>query len=172
MERADGKLQIPSPLSGSTLTIAKNICYTLKFLQSKSIIHGDIKPDNVLIVNGQIRLADFGTSRVIASHSIIQSAKAFTLKYAASEVLNGESVQQSDVYSMGVLLYELLTNEVAYKRFKHFMVVGAKYKGQKLPFARIVPENLQNLINNCMNDDISQRPTMDNILKVLESLNQ
>ncbi|KAL0208501.1 hypothetical protein P9112_011088 [Eukaryota sp. TZLM1-RC] len=170
MERADGKLQIPSSLSNNSLTIAKNICCTLKFLQSHSIIHGDIKPDNVLFVNGQIRLADFGTSRVIAANSSIPSSNAYTAKYAACEVLDEEAVQQSDLYSVGVLLYELLTNEVAYKGYNQYTLMGAKYHGKQLPFANSVPPVLRHLINRSMDNDISQRPSIDEVLEVLELL--
>ncbi|KAL0210078.1 hypothetical protein P9112_010162 [Eukaryota sp. TZLM1-RC] len=170
MEKADGKLQIPSSLSQNSLTIAKNICCTLKFLQSRSIIHGDIKPDNVLIVNGQIRLADFGTSRVIASNSTLPSANAYTAKYAALEVLNEEPVKESDIYSIGVLLYELLTNEVAFKGFNQFTLLGAKYQGKSLKFSENVPLELVNLINRCMTNEISERPNIDQILEVLENL--
>ncbi|KAL0209978.1 hypothetical protein P9112_010062 [Eukaryota sp. TZLM1-RC] len=170
MEKADGKLQIPSSLSQNSLTIAKNICCTLKFLQSRCIIHGDIKPDNVLIVNGQIRLADFGTSRVIASNSTLPSANAYTAKYAALEVLNEEPVKASDIYSIGVLLYELLTNEVAFKGFNQFTLLGAKYQGKSLKFSENVPPVLVNLINRCMSNEISERPNIDQILEILENL--
>ncbi|KAL0214769.1 hypothetical protein P9112_006953 [Eukaryota sp. TZLM1-RC] len=171
MERADGKLQIPSTLGKNSLTIAKNICCTLKFLQSRSIIHGDIKPDNVLIVNGQIRLADFGTSRVIASNSALPSANAYTAKYAALEVLNEEPVKESDIYSIGVLLFELLTNEVAFRGFNQYTLLGAKYQGKGLKFSGNVPRVLVNLIKDCMSNEISDRPNIDHILEILESLN-
>ncbi|KAL0225324.1 hypothetical protein RCL1_003236 [Eukaryota sp. TZLM3-RCL] len=108
MERADHPLYSPTPLTLATITNAIDTVLAVHFLHSRSIVHHDLKPENVLMVNGKIKVADFGTARTISSNTCSKSTRAFPPKYAAPELLDDEYFPQSDVYSLGLLLYETL----------------------------------------------------------------
>ncbi|KAL0213949.1 hypothetical protein P9112_006133 [Eukaryota sp. TZLM1-RC] len=171
MELATSSLSVPSSLTNQNLAIAKELCCAMKVLHSKSVIHGDLKPQNILLVNGQIRLADFGTSKVIAEHTVNSSSLTFTPKYAALEVFDNRITETSDIYSIGVILYELLTNKVAFEGLNtQFSLLGAKYQGKELSFDQEDPEILKNLVNDCMSSDASKRPTIDQIIHQLSLL--
>ncbi|KAL0214008.1 hypothetical protein P9112_006192 [Eukaryota sp. TZLM1-RC] len=171
MELATSSLNVPSSLSNQNLAIAKELCCAMKVLHSKSVIHGDLKPQNILLVNGQIRLADFGTSKVIADHTANSTSLTFTPKYAALEVFDNRITEASDIYSIGVILYELLTNKVAFEGLNtQFSLLGAKYQGKELAFDQKVPEILKKLVNDCMSSDPSKRPTIDQIIHQLSLL--
>ena len=78
----------------------------LAYLHRRGVIHRDIKPSNVLCVNGQVKVVDFG----IALHGEVAEGIAGTLGYMAPELLIGDAPSiASDLYSVGVLSYELLT---------------------------------------------------------------
>ncbi|KAL0213973.1 hypothetical protein P9112_006157 [Eukaryota sp. TZLM1-RC] len=171
MELATSSLSVPSSLTNQNLAIAKELCCAMKVLHSKSVIHGDLKPQNILLVNGQIRLADFGTSKVIADHTANSSSLTFTPKYAALEVFDDRITETSDIYSIGVILYELLTNKVAFEGLNtQFSLLGAKYMSKELPFDQEDPEVLKNLVNDCMSNNPSKRPIIDQIIHQLSLL--
>jgi len=83
----------------------------LEYLHGRGVIHGDLKPSNVLIdESGQPRLTDFGLSRLAGEKATNAMTFCGTPAYAAPEVCRGlRADRRSDLYSLGVLLYELLT---------------------------------------------------------------
>ncbi len=90
----------------------------VRYAHQQLIVHLDLKPTNILVEkNGGVKLLDFGVSRLLAEKSGQGSgkAKAFTLPYAAPELMLGEAVgTQADVYALGVILYELVTDAHPY----------------------------------------------------------
>ncbi len=78
---------------------------------NEKIIHRDIKPENILFKNGVLKIADFGLSKIVDEKTRTSSFKGWgTFKYIAPEAWMGkENTIQMDIYSMGVLFYELLT---------------------------------------------------------------
>ncbi len=95
-----------------TLNCFKQICQAVSYAHSKGIIHRDIKPSNILVTNDRtIKLLDFGIAKTIdAESTLTQSAAMMTLAYSSPEQINGASVTTAtDVYALGLLLYELLS---------------------------------------------------------------
>ncbi|KAL0226000.1 hypothetical protein P9112_013324 [Eukaryota sp. TZLM1-RC] len=172
MERASSSLNVPSSFNAKTLKIAKELCCAIKLLHSKSVIHGDLKPENILLVHGDIRLADFGTSKIIANNTTLKSSPtAFTPKYAPLEVYESEPVQASDIYSLGLIIYELLTNRVAFEDIKtQVALFGAKCMGSVLEFDENVPKELESIIKQCLVNHPAERPSVDTIIAVLNTL--
>lgn len=108
------------------LAIVPHLCDALQFAHDKGVIHRDIKPENILIAkDGSATIADFGLSRILGdedqpttltgTHQIMG-----TLRYMAPEQLAGaRSVDhRADIYSLGVVFYELLTGELPIGRFE------------------------------------------------------
>ncbi len=112
-----------------TLRLVRDICSGLQFAHEQGILHRDIKPANLLIdARGQIKIADFGIAKLVGEGesgpspltSLTQVGVALgTLQYMAPEQLESpEGVDQRvDIYSLGVVLYEMLTGELPRGRF-------------------------------------------------------
>ena len=112
--------------AGDSLALVQDICAALKFAHDEGILHRDIKPENVLLDSrGRVKIADFGLAKLIgkdASEDITltqQGAVMGTLHYMAPEQLETplDVDQRADIYSLGVVFYELLTGELPLGRF-------------------------------------------------------
>jgi len=83
----------------------------LEFIHSKGIVYRDLKPENVLIdIDGHAKLADFGLSKVLASHETLTNSFCGSPEYMSPEMLLGTGHGFGvDYYSLGAILYEMLT---------------------------------------------------------------
>jgi eukaryotic-like serine/threonine-protein kinase len=104
------------------LNLFLQVCEAVSHAHANLIVHRDLKPSNILVTpNGQVRLLDFGIAKLLddpepAPVHARAEARAFTLHYAAPEQVRGEPVTaMTDVYSLGVVLYELLAGTKPYR---------------------------------------------------------
>ena len=97
------------------LNLVLQVLDALQYAHAHQVIHRDIKPSNILVnKDGQVRLLDFGVAKLLVQDDALPLTvvygRALTPEYASPELARGDSVEPaSDVYSLGVLLYELLT---------------------------------------------------------------
>jgi eukaryotic-like serine/threonine-protein kinase len=120
--------------------IATAICQGLEYAHAKKVIHRDIKPGNILLGNdGSIKLADFGIARECrdSMSRITSQSDSGTLTYMSPEQLDGESGERSDIYSMGVVLYEMLSGDVP---FRTGDVIGQIRNKEPKPLADVSPK--------------------------------
>src|ERR1051326_5927992 len=102
------------PMSGEQVVeLGRQLAQALRVAHDSSVVHGDIKPENVLVVTADplmVKLSDFGIARLVDVTASTTNAGAGTPRYMAPEVATGDEVgRASDIYSLGVLLYEALS---------------------------------------------------------------
>lgn len=109
-----------------TLVLVQDVCAALKFAHEKGILHRDIKPENILIdASGRVKIADFGIAKIVGENdrenlTLTQPGSVLgSPRYMAPEQFEspGDVDQRADIYSLGVVLYEMLTGELPIGRF-------------------------------------------------------
>ena len=150
---------------------AAQIGSALDFAHSHGVIHGDLKGTNILVTpEGSIKLLDFGLGRRIPRSGLAEvtssciplaeaGATAGTLPYLAPEVLRGGPTSpQSDVWALGVLLYQMATGELPFRGGTPFEVSVEIMVGSPARLEQ-VPERLQSTLRTCLEKDPSARST-------------
>ncbi len=130
MEHVDGvnlrqAMQNGGLTAREALTIVPNLCDALHYAHEHGVLHRDIKPENILIdTEGRVKLVDFGLAKLrdegVLHFTLTQSgSKLGTLAYMAPEQVEkpAEVDHRADIYSLGVVLYEMLTGELPLGRF-------------------------------------------------------
>ncbi|WP_196592259.1 Stk1 family PASTA domain-containing Ser/Thr kinase [Pectinatus frisingensis] len=118
-ETLKNKIQREGQLSiRDVLDISGQICEALEHAHSHNLIHCDIKPHNILLKpNGQVKVADFGIARAASSSTMTYSGNVVgSVHYISPEQAQGNAITpKSDIYSLGVVIYEMLTGQVPFK---------------------------------------------------------
>ncbi len=137
----DGRKVVPE----RALEFAAGVLDALAYSHRAGIIHRDIKPANVMLTpSGAVKVMDFGIARAVAdtSATMTQTAAVIgTAQYLSPEQARGEKVDnRSDLYSVGCLLYELLTSEPPFKGDSPVSVAYQHVREQPQPPSRVDPE--------------------------------
>ena len=143
------------------------------------IVHRDIKPQNIMILsNGVIKITDFGVAMALNSSQLTQTNSVMgTVHYLPPEQANGKgSTIRSDIYSMGIMMYELLTGLVPYKG-DNAVEIALKHLREPLPSVRkfnsSIPQSIENVVikataKNPKNRYIDARSMYDDLKTALD----
>ena len=165
---ANGPLDVPN-----VVAIMTDIAIALVDINENGIVHRDIKPENILYLKGKWRLADFGISRYADATTAPETRKyALSPPYAAPERWRDErATAASDIYSLGVIAHELLTNSLPFGgpelhnfRKQH---LHDDYAGLQVPSIA-----LEALIDECLYKAPTARPTPANLARRLERVEE
>jgi serine/threonine protein kinase len=170
--RRYGPLPVPEALA-----LTHQIARGLSFAHEHGVVHRDVKPQNVLLdESGSAKVTDFGIARSLdPGDGLTQTGTVLgTSDYVAPELLSGRRGDaRSDQYSLGVLLYELLTGEVPYSG-DNFMAVAMRHLRDPVPSVRArrpdVPERVDEIVVTAMAKQPEDRfPSMETMVAALEA---
>ena len=161
------------------LAIVPQICEALQFAHNEGIVHRDIKPENLLLdKRGRVKITDFGIAKIMGvteGKVSLTGAKDVmgTPHYMAPEQILGKKVdERADIYSLGVILYEMFSGVPPYSRGDHMSVMYQHVQGKARPPIDInkeLPVELNNLVVKCMSLDKAKRAqSMDELRLSLE----
>jgi len=145
------------------LKLAKQICEGLAEAHELGVVHRDLKPQNIMInKEGNAKIMDFGIARSVEAPGMTQTGVMIgTPDYISPEQAEGEEAdQRSDIYALGVILYEMVTGSVPFKG-DTALSVALKHKTKLPPDPKKlnpdISENLSRLILICMEKDRERR---------------
>ena len=165
-----------APLSWrETLHFSMQIAKALEHAHSRSIIHRDIKPHNVMILkDGSVKVADFGIARVASAQNTLTKEALGSVHYISPEQARGARVDnRSDIYSLGVVMYEMLTGRPPYDGETPVSVAIQHINGTPLSPSLLnsdIPTGLEQITMHAMCSDLNIRySSVTDMLKDMEA---
>ncbi|XP_059745722.1 mitogen-activated protein kinase kinase kinase 7 isoform X1 [Bos taurus] len=153
------------------LQCSQGVAY-LHSMQPKALIHRDLKPPNLLLVAGGtvLKICDFGTACDIQTHMTNNKGSA---AWMAPEVFEGSNYSEKcDVFSWGIILWEVITRRKPFDEIggPAFRIMWAVHNGTRPPLIKNLPKPIESLMTRCWSKDPSQRPSMEEIVKIMTHL--
>ncbi|ESO87102.1 hypothetical protein LOTGIDRAFT_177465 [Lottia gigantea] len=147
--------------------IFRQIVAAVSHCHQQGIAHRDLKLENILLTQtSQVKLADFGFSRQMTTSDLFSQTFCGSVAYTAPEVLQGKKYSpfQSDVWSMGVLLYAMFVGRLPFDDSNVTRMVRSQLK-QLIPLSADMNSELKQLILQMLNPEVEQRITLEEIRK-------
>jgi serine/threonine protein kinase/tetratricopeptide (TPR) repeat protein len=155
--------------------IMRQVCLALEAAHAVGIIHRDLKPQNIMQdKQGRILVMDFGLARSLESGGMTQSGALLgTIEYMSPEqAMGGHLDGRSDIFSLGLIFYELLTGKMPYKADTAMASLLKRNQERAIPAAELdasIPKVLSDIVSKCLERDLSTR--YQNAKEILLDLN-
>jgi len=157
-----------------SILILKQISYGIQFAHLNKIIHRDIKPGNILVVNGLAKITDFGLANVLGDTQINEK---IYYTHTAPEVFDGSNLYsyQTDVYALGLTLYRMVNNISDWHYFLNQLKISTSNIRtgkfiELLPWDEGVPDILKRIIRKACHKDVNKR--YQNVVELRNKLEQ
>src|SRR5438874_1518720 len=143
--------------------ITQQICRALEATHSVGVIHRDLKPQNIMRdASGRILLMDFGLARTMEGDGMTQTgALVGTMEYMSPEqALAKDLDERSDLFTLGLILYELLTGKTPFKAESIVASLIKRTQERAIPVSdhdATIPRPLSNIVSKCLERDASLR---------------
>ncbi|CAN0845694.1 Serine/threonine-protein kinase STY46 [Linum grandiflorum] len=165
LHKRKGVFKLPS-----LLKVAIDVSKGMDYLHQNNIIHRDLKAANILMdENEVVKVADFGVARVKAQTGVM-TAETGTYRWMAPEVIEHKPYDhKADVFSFGIVLWELLTGKLPYEYLTPLQAaVGVVQKGLRPTIPKHSNPKLTELLEKCWQQDPSLRPDFSEIIEILQ----
>jgi serine/threonine protein kinase/tetratricopeptide (TPR) repeat protein len=157
------------------IEVIRQVCLALEAAHSAGIIHRDLKPQNIMqeAKTGRILVMDFGLARTVGSEGMTQTGALLgTIEYMSPEQSMGRTLdQRSDIFSVGLIFYELLTGNTPFKADTAMASLWRRNQERAVPAAELdasVPKALSDIVSKCLERDLEQR--YQNVQQILADL--
>ncbi len=168
MEFIEGKtlkrlLEHDPPSIKKVLDIAIQVCEGLSAAHEKGVVHRDIKSDNIMLTSkGQVKIMDFGLAKVKGATKLTKAGSTIgTAAYMSPEQAQGEEIDhRSDIFSFGVVLYELLTTKLPFRGEHQAALMYSLINEEPQPIARFnenISPDLERIVAKALAKDKDER---------------
>jgi serine/threonine protein kinase len=151
-----GKHGGKAPRIEDAVMMTEGILAGLEHLHERGIIHRDLKPDNILLQRETPRLADFGIARILKTTSKSTTATG-TPAYMPPEAFDGKRSEQTDIWSVGVIFYQLLSGRLPFPQSEFTSLVGAILTKEPKRLPDSIPEPIRNVIDQALKKNQTER---------------
>lgn len=187
MEHVEGQ-SLRDIVAGKDLSVDRilelgiQVCEGLNEAHEKGVTHRDIKPSNILIdSHGRAKIVDFGLASIVGTDQLTRTGSTLgTIGYMSPEQVQGKEIDhRSDLFSLGVILYELITKQNPFKRDGEAATLNAVCGDLPEPLARFksgLPDGLQAIIDKALEKDVKTRyqhadGMLADLIRIKRSLN-
>ena len=160
------------------LTVAKGIASALAHAHANNLVHCDIKPHNILMMpDGSAKVADFGIARAVTESTMTYTGNVVgSVHYFSPEQAKGTMITpKSDVYALGVVLYEMLTGTLPFTGETPVSVAMKHLQEEPVPVRQLdssIPPVVEAIVARAMSKDPAMRPDASEIVKDIQQAEQ
>ncbi len=166
-ETLKSRLQEGPMTENQIMALFSQICKGVKALHDHSLVHFDLKPANIFLKGDVARVGDYGLSKLVSETRVSLSFGRGTPYYMAPEMLKRRGDFRSDIYSLGIILYECLCGEPPFKGENEWEVLKGHETGE-LAFPDQLDPKWKNLLSKMLSKEPQDRP--QDLGEVLENL--
>lgn len=135
----------------------RGILRGLSFLHARHVVHRDLKPENILLQEGVPRLTDFGIARILCDGPASTKQISGTISYMPPEAFEGFHSFQTDIWSAGVILYQMLSGKLPFESDDHLAQMLAITSKDPSPLPDKIPSGLRVFIDKALSKDRARR---------------
>ena len=145
------------------LTVASQVLNAVEHAHSLGILHRDLKPANIMLASSTVKVTDFGIARALGQARMTREGNIVgTLEYLAPERISGhEADARSDLYSVGVVLYEMLSGHLPFERDTEFELMRAQLEESPPAFSELglfsIPPRLEEVVRKALAKNPGER---------------